>query len=439
MSDQEFVLKVPVLFIIFNRPHTTFKVFERIRKAKPQKLFICSDGPRANKPGEAEKVAECRKVKDMVDWECEVLTDFSDVNLGCKYRPATGINWAFNHIDKLIILEDDCLPNLSFFRFCQEMLDKYENDTRIMSIAGYKGSEYLHFEESYTFSKFFKGWGWATWKRCWNLYDIDMKVWDEVRKNHYLECIMEHEKYVHYTNELNLTYSGLDAWDYQFALLQFVNNGLCVVPKVNLVRNIGHGADSTHSGHSVLITSKYPYYMDEELKFPLIHPTMIFPRDKKSPPTEPRKTSEELTLEVNEKEANFVRLIQDEDYVGVVNYFKEILANATFFHARYVYYFAYGHLMLKNYYPAVTLAKEVLMLDLRPPQDFLVFVNILLQNGQMADAFEILDAIVLKFGNVNDSFKNEIAAVVRVNQGVFSQQKYPNIARTIENIYTPPR
>ncbi|MBQ7705455.1 MAG: hypothetical protein IJT73_08535 [Selenomonadaceae bacterium] len=438
MSDKEFVLKVPVLLIIFNRPDTTYKVFERIRMAKPPKLFIASDGPRANRPGEAEKVQECRKIKDMVDWDCEVYTDFSKVNLGCKYRPASAITGAFNHTDKLIILEDDCLANLSFFRFCQEMLDKYENDNRIMSISGDNEYEYGQFEESYTFSKFFKGWGWATWKRVWDLYDIDMKIWPEVRKNHYLKYVMDYEKYIHYTNELNLTSSGMDAWDYQCALLHFMNNALCIIPKVNMIRNIGCGANSTHSAQSVLITTKYPYYMDEELEFPLVHPTMIFPRDKKPEPAEPRLTVEDMNLEINEKEQNFMRLIQNKDYQGIVNYFKNILENEKFFHARYVYFFAYGHLMLKNYYPAVQLAKEILMLNLRPPQDFFVFLNVLLQNEQKADALEILDLILSKLSNISNELRNQITALIKSNLNIFSPQKYPNIARNIQFSYTPP-
>ncbi|MBR1396888.1 MAG: hypothetical protein IJ563_05075 [Selenomonadaceae bacterium] len=134
------------------------------------KLFIVADGPRANKPGEMEKVQQCRAIKDMVDWECEVHTNFSDVNMGCKNRIVSGINWVFEQTEELIILEDNCVPDLSFFRFCQELLEKYRNDNRVLSIAGSNHDEFEYFDESYAFSKFSSPWGWATWKRAWILY-----------------------------------------------------------------------------------------------------------------------------------------------------------------------------------------------------------------------------------------------------------------------------
>ena len=126
--SEEFYFKTPVLFIIFNRPETTMQVFERIRQARPPKLFIVADGARKDKPGEAEKCEQCRAIKDMVDWQCEVYTNFADENIGCKNRVASGISWVFEQVEEAIILEDDCLPNMSFFRFCQEMLEKYKND-----------------------------------------------------------------------------------------------------------------------------------------------------------------------------------------------------------------------------------------------------------------------------------------------------------------------
>ena len=131
-----FKLTTPVAFIIFNRPDTTRIVFEEIKKAKPEKLLIIADGPRNNKPGEKERCAETRAIVENIDWECEVLRNYSDKNMGCKNRVASGLNWVFENVEEAIILEDDCLPDQSFFRYCQELLEKYRDDKRIMLIAG---------------------------------------------------------------------------------------------------------------------------------------------------------------------------------------------------------------------------------------------------------------------------------------------------------------
>jgi len=158
----------PVTFIIFNRPDKAAVVFEQIRKAKPQKLFIIGDGPRPGKPGEAEKVAEGRAIVDTVDWPCEVKTNFAPTNMGARRRVASGLDWVFSHVDETIILEDDCLPEQTFFPFCEELLERFRDDDRIAVISGnnhLKGTRVS--PESYTFSGTGHTWGWATWKRVW--------------------------------------------------------------------------------------------------------------------------------------------------------------------------------------------------------------------------------------------------------------------------------
>ena len=134
MSDWQ--LTTPVAFIIFKRPDTTRKVFEEIRRAKPPKLLVIADGPRPNIVGEAEKCAAARAIIDSVDWECEVLKNYSDENLGCKQRVSSGLDWVFDNVEEAIILEDDCLPHPTFFRFCEELLEKYRDDERVMKIDG---------------------------------------------------------------------------------------------------------------------------------------------------------------------------------------------------------------------------------------------------------------------------------------------------------------
>ena len=158
------VMDAPVAFIIFNRADTAARVFAEISKAKPSKLFVIADGPRPARPGEAEKCAAVRAMIDKVDWECEVLKNYSDVNLGCGARVASGISWVFEHVDRAIILEDDCVPHRSFFRFCGELLEEFLVDERVMMINGHNPFfQVQNRSYSYTFSRLGIAWGWATW------------------------------------------------------------------------------------------------------------------------------------------------------------------------------------------------------------------------------------------------------------------------------------
>ena len=162
-------LQVPVAFIIFNRPDTTSRVFAEIARARPSKLIVVADGPRAEFPGEAELCARARAVIDAVDWKCEVVTDFSDRNLGCRARVSSGLDFVFSQVEEAIILEDDCLPHSSFFPFCESLLQKYRDEDRVMAISGdnfHRGCRYTDF--SYFFSRFVHIWGWASWRRAWN-------------------------------------------------------------------------------------------------------------------------------------------------------------------------------------------------------------------------------------------------------------------------------
>jgi len=184
-------LKVPVLFLIFNRSDTTQLVFNEIRKAQPAQLFIAADGPRKDRP---EDIENCRKVREIirqVDWDCSVSTLFRDENLGCKRGVSSAIDWFFSHVDEGIILEDDCVPDPSFFPFCQELLERYRDDERIMVISG----DNLQFgrrksQYSYYFSRCFHLWGWATWKRAWDNYDIKMELWPKIKETGRLKDIL---------------------------------------------------------------------------------------------------------------------------------------------------------------------------------------------------------------------------------------------------------
>jgi len=273
-------LKTPVVFIIFNRPDTTTKVFERIREAKPPKLFVIADGPRNDHPDDKEKCIAARKIIEQVDWNCEILKNYSDKNLGCEKRVSSGLDWVFGIVKEAIILEDDCLPHPSFFRYCEELLDKYNDNKIIMSITG----QNVQFgrrrtEHSYYFSSYSHCWGWATWKRAWHHYDFDMKFWSETKKSNLLKNILKNRRAVKYWEKIfQATHDKkINTWDYQWLLTQWVHNGLGIIPNINLVSNIGFGKKSTHTSDE---KSPYSNMLPEEMIFPLKHPPTIIPNRK---------------------------------------------------------------------------------------------------------------------------------------------------------------
>lgn len=242
-----FKIKTPVVFIIFKRPDTTEKVFEAIRQAQPPKLFVIADGPRS---GEVEMCAATRAIIDRVDWDCEVLKNYADVNMGCKQRVSGGLNWVFEQVEEAIILEDDCLPHPTFFRFCEELLEKYRHDERIMSIGGTNLLvEWKSDIQSYFFSNYFHCWGCATWKRVWNYYDVDMNLWTDSKiQKKVREVIGDDNQYFNRKKHLDSAYGGkVDSWAYPFFFMCLAHSGLSIRPSVNLVTNIGFTKNATHT------------------------------------------------------------------------------------------------------------------------------------------------------------------------------------------------
>jgi hypothetical protein len=238
----------PIAFIIFNRPDLTEIVFEAIRQAKPKKLLVIADGSRF--PEEVEKCVQAREVIKKVDWECEVLTNFSDVNMGCKRRVSSGLDWVFSEVEEAIILEDDCLPTPSFFKFCQTLLEKYRQDERIMMIGGvnFQPDQYKT-EYSYYFSKYIHIWGWASWRRAWKHYDVEMKTWQEYKNLDLINsvCSDPDEKKVWIDNFEQVYNGDIDTWDYQWVYTCWSQNGLSILPNFNMISNIGFRPDATHT------------------------------------------------------------------------------------------------------------------------------------------------------------------------------------------------
>ncbi len=269
------MLQTPVALIIFNRPQTTQRVFAEIARAKPRHLLIVADGPRTSE--EAERCAAARAIINQVDWDCELLTDLADNNLGCKQRMFSGLNLAFTHYEDVIILEDDCLPQPSFFRFCAELLERYRHEPRVMAISG---NNFLpprlqrRMRDSYYFSQIPHIWGWASWRRVWELYDWEIKRWPALRatdwlarrsRNPHFKTYWEHVFDESFRRETN-------AWDFQLTFTCLLHEGLSAMPRVNLVSNIGFGDDATHTKDTQSLFANWPV---GELQFPLNHPTKL--------------------------------------------------------------------------------------------------------------------------------------------------------------------
>jgi hypothetical protein len=247
-------LTTPVLFIVFNRPDLTRRVFDRIREARPTKLLVSSDGPRLTSPGDQSRVEEVREIiAKGVDWPCEVLTNYSNRNLGCREGPKSGIDWAFSLVEEAIIMEDDCLPDSSFFTFCEEMLNNFRYDERILHINGtnYIGNRFRP-ETSYFFSKYVWVWGWATWRRAWKHYDFTMASWDErlfaLRES--FDTRRERAFWMATFEEARRDWHASQAWDFPWIYSCWTFGGLTVMPAVNLIENIGFGPDATHTNNA---------------------------------------------------------------------------------------------------------------------------------------------------------------------------------------------
>jgi hypothetical protein len=269
-------LNTAVLFLVFNRPDTTKKVFSVICEVKPPRLYIAADGPRASKVGEEALCNEVRDIIHQIDWPCKVKTLFRKENLGCKVAISQGIDWFFEQETEGIIIEDDCLPDKSFFPYCEELLERYREDTRI-SIIGGNCFDYNRraLNESYYFTRHVEIWGWATWKRTWNAYDVEMKDWPKVRKTNFLLEIGSGSPHfqMRWRSNFQSCYNGeIDTWDFQLVYSIFKANGLSVLPKVNLVSNIGYSKDATRTKESNPLLDKIPL---QALQFPLVHPDII--------------------------------------------------------------------------------------------------------------------------------------------------------------------
>lgn len=266
-----------VLLLVFNRPSTTRRVFEVVRKARPKRLYIAADGPRAGREDDANRCEESRAIVTAVDWPCEVKTLFRDTNLGCRLAVGGALDWFFGKEESGIVLEDDCLPGISWFRFAEEMLTRFRYDERVMCISADNFYRRKHKKiTSYYFSIYNHCWGWATWRRAWKNYDGEMKNWPELRNTDWLlRLSYGDKKFERYWKEIfDVAYEGVevDSWAYRWTFSCWMQNGLTVLPERNLVLNIGFGNDATHTRERKRRDIDHGL---EAMHFPLNHPDAV--------------------------------------------------------------------------------------------------------------------------------------------------------------------
>lgn len=261
----------PVAFIIFNRPAATRQVFNAIRAARPQQLFIIADAPRLHCPDDIAKCAMSRAVIDDIDWDCQVFKNYASKNMGCGLRLASGLHWVFEQVETAIILEDDCLPDPTFFSYCTELLTHYQDDLRIMHISGNNfqfGQQRGEF--SYFYSRYPHIWGWATWRRAWQHYNYDITKWRNLRSTDWLDTLVDTPAAVAYWRQIfdSIYNLEIDTWDYQWTFACWQNDGLSIIPEVDLVSNIGFNPEGTHT----IRQNQFANLPLGEITFPLKHP-----------------------------------------------------------------------------------------------------------------------------------------------------------------------
>lgn len=264
----------PIVLFIFNRPETTRRVLDAIRRAKPSILYVAADGPRPDKPEDAAQCAAARALIDRVDWECAVHKHYAQENMGIKQRVESGLHWVFEEEGEAIVLEDDCVPDPAFFRFCEELLARYRLDERILSISG---TDLLSHEDSppfsYRFSRYPMTWGWATWRRAWRFYDPAMRAWPQALQSKWFEEYLGDTRAAQYWEYIfNSGFATRLDWDYAWTFSIWQHDGLSIHPNGNLVSNIGFGPDATHTFNFKDTKANRPF---QAMKFPLRHPESI--------------------------------------------------------------------------------------------------------------------------------------------------------------------
>ncbi len=257
------MLNTPVLFIVFNRLDTARIVFERIKEIKPKYLYIAADGPRLDREGEANNCKIVREyLLNTIDWNCEIRTLFHETNLGCKYAVSGAIKWFFQNVDAGIVLEDDCFPTISFFKYCERLLDVYKNDPNVGLISGFNYFGKTNDQNDYEFVTTCGIWGWASWRRVISGYNPDFSVLlDKDINSVNTICVRDACGRSFLKHSLLAAKNEINTWDYQFGEYLIVNNLFTVIPSINQIRNIGFIENSTHT------PTTPSWYIDQHYEF----------------------------------------------------------------------------------------------------------------------------------------------------------------------------
>jgi hypothetical protein len=267
-----------VVLFIYNRPELTARVFDAISRARPSRLFVFADGPRLDRADDLPRTEATRAATDAVGWPCDVEREYSPTNMGIKTRVETGLRRVFDRddVDGAIVLEDDCVPDPTFFDFCGDLLDRYRHDDRVMSVCGSRLTPpATNPDGSYSFSRYPFLWGWATWRRAWTHYDGVMRAWPRLRADGWLDALLDNRMAVAYwTYQFDRTYSAGASgdWDIAWLFSSWRDAGLSIVPGVNLVSNLGFQTDATHTRDGRSIFAAQP---SAPMTFPLRHPPAI--------------------------------------------------------------------------------------------------------------------------------------------------------------------
>jgi len=265
----------PIVFMVFNRPDCTQRVFEEIRKIRPKTLLVIADGHRKSKPGEELLCRETREIIEKgVDWPCQVMRNYADENMGCGLRVSSGLSWAFSKVEEAIILEDDCLPSPQFFDYTKELLERYRNNRNIGMIGGFRyHPRHVMDNASYHFSSYCQIWGWASWARAWEKYDFNADWWPEFRDSReFRKSFISRITFRNLQSQIDSAFRReLDTWDLQWMATCMRHGMLTIVPSKSLIENIGWGDDATHSKKA----GRYTGLGYEVMEFPLNHPSEV--------------------------------------------------------------------------------------------------------------------------------------------------------------------
>jgi hypothetical protein len=265
----------PIVLCVYNRPHLTTRVVETLRPVSPSHILLVADGPKEDNPVDRRKCEQVQHlIRGTLDWPAHVEWNVSQVNMGCRKRVTTGLAWVFDRVQEAIVLEDDCIPHPSFFRFCNALLERYRSDPQVALISG-SSFQFLTDKTpaSYFFSRYPLTWGWAGWRRTWELYDSDISAWERLRETPWLtELLGDPVAIAYWRHAFDRVRRGFDTWDYSMTFSCWRAGALAVHPYRNLVRNIGFGDYATHTRDRNSIFANMPTY---EMSFPLVHPNRV--------------------------------------------------------------------------------------------------------------------------------------------------------------------